>query len=68
MTIERLRAPDCATPKIVATAAIQPPPDQSQKAERWEIDRCGKRASYVVEFLEAAPDRISYIVKEEPQQ
>ena len=67
MTIEHLRAPDCAMPKIVSTAGIQPPPDESQKAELWKVDRCGKSASYVVEFLEPAPGRISYIVKEEAQ-
>ena len=65
MMIEHLRAPDCASSKVVSTTVVQPPPDQSQKAERWVLDRCGKSASYIVEYLEPTPDRISYIVKEE---
>ena len=48
--LDDLRTAKCVRRRISATEVVQGRNDPSHWVERWTVDRCGDRATYLVEF------------------
>ena len=62
LTLSRSAAPDCRRHEVVNTEILDLHRNGKVAAEQWTVERCGRRAAYVVNYAPSRPGPARFTV------